>query len=76
MKKLDTISPLVGPILGLLYAESHTFPITTVVTEYVNIMNSVCGQNERQQWTHVEISRLRRDIWQLKATAVGFFIAY
>lgn len=74
--KLDMISRFIGALLGLVCAESHTCPTAHVSTEYVNIMNSVCGRNVRQQWKPAGNSMLRRDIRQFKAAAVGFFSAY
>lgn len=76
IKKLDTMSPFVGALLDRVCAGSHTCPIGTVFTECVDIMNSVCGRNKRQEWITVEVFRLRRNIRQLKTRTVAVFRAY
>ena len=76
MKKVDIISPFIGGILDRVCGECDAAPVTTVFTQYVDIMNSVCGCNGRNHWSDDDVSRLRNDIAQLKATAVGVFAAY
>lgn len=71
IKKLQIISPFIGALVYLGCAESHNCPVTTVFTDYVDIINSVYRRNLRQQ-----VSRVGRDIRLFKTTAIGMFIAY
>jgi len=70
MKKIDIISPFIGGIMDRVCGESNSAPVTTVFTQYVDIMNSVCGSNGRMRWSADDVIRLRNEIAQFKATAV------
>ena len=76
IKKLDMISPFIGGIFDRVCGESETCPITTVFTEYVDVMNKVCGHNGRDVWSGSDISQLRRDIKEFKRNGVRVFGSY
>lgn len=73
-KELYMISPFIWSLLDLVYAESHSTPITTIFTEYLDISYSVYVLNGRQQCIPLGIYRLRRYIQQFKTTAVAFSV--
>lgn len=70
------ISTFIGALLDRICAESDICPITDVFTEYVKVMNQVCGHNRRKIWTTSDITKLRHDIHNLKLIGVPVFITY
>lgn len=43
IKKLDIISPFVGALSDRICTKSSTCAFTAVFTEYVDVVNQVCG---------------------------------
>lgn len=76
IKKMDMVSPFIGGLINRICGEPETCPVKTVFTEYVDVLNNVCGRNVRKKWTASDIATLRRDIAQFKANGVDVFSAY
>lgn len=73
IKKLDMILRLICECLADIYAEPDTCSIKALFTEYVEVMNQVYSHNGRSRWTTSYITKLRRDINNLKLVVVRVF---
>lgn len=47
------VSPFICALIVLICAELNSFPITTVFTEYVDVMNQVLGHNGRGEMDRI-----------------------
>lgn len=70
------ISLFIGGLIDPICAESESCPISTMPTEYVDIMIKVFGRNARDKWTAADIKKLRTDIQQFKVNGVSVFRDY
>lgn len=60
-QKLGMILPFISAITDLICSTSESCPVTTVFTEYVDVMNKICGRNGREKWIVSDITKLRSD---------------
>ena len=75
-KKLDMISPFLGAIVDRVCGCEESAPITTVFTQYVDIMMEVCGYGQIDNWTDEAIEYIRDSIVCFKANGVRIFGKY
>lgn len=45
IERLDVISSFIGALLNRIYGEPESCLVTKLFTEYVDVMNNVCGNN-------------------------------
>ena len=75
-KKLDMISPFLGAIVDRVCGCEESAPITTVFTQYVDIMMEVCGYGKIDNWTEEAIEYIAGAIECFKANGVRVFGKY
>lgn len=76
IKTLNIISPFDRSFGRSYIAEIESCPITSLYTEYVDVMNHVCSRNIHKKWTPTDVDSLRRDLLRFKSNRVRVFKAY
>lgn len=70
------IPPFISALVDRICTEFENCLITTLFTEYVDVMNQMCGRNRREKWTQADVADLPRDIQRFKENRARVFGAY
>lgn len=73
---IGMIYPLIGALMDLVSREESTCPITTMFTDYVDIMSTVCGITKYSKWNEDELEHMEAQIKTFIYNAVNRFRTY